>query len=119
MTHTGSPKQVLFGPDSVEITYISIGNIIVNGVADHSSKAYAFSHFMPYSDPIQTQLPFEEDKGIETPLLPFTDTNLLSSISYSYSNDEEDPHDLDIEFTPQEDLDLDPTSIPSQQPKWV
>ena len=25
---------------------------------------------------------------------------------------------FNIEFTPQEDLDLDPTSIPSQQLKW-
>ena len=28
MTHTGSPKQVIFGLDSVEITDISIGNLL-------------------------------------------------------------------------------------------
>ena len=39
MTHTGSPKQVIFGPDSVEITNISTRNIIVKGVANHASKA--------------------------------------------------------------------------------
>ena len=49
MTHTGSPKQVVFGPDSVEISDISTRNIIAKGVANHSSKAYEFSHFLPYS----------------------------------------------------------------------
>ena len=28
MTHIGSPKRVIFGPDSVEITDISTGSII-------------------------------------------------------------------------------------------
>ena len=28
MTHTGSPKQLVFGPDSVEITKISTGEIV-------------------------------------------------------------------------------------------
>ena len=46
MTHTRSPKQVIFGPDSVEITDISTRNIIEKGVANHASKAYEFSHFM-------------------------------------------------------------------------
>ena len=48
MTHTGSPKQVVFGPGSVEIPYISTGTIIAKGVANHASKAYEFSHFLPY-----------------------------------------------------------------------
>ena len=38
MTHTGSPKRVIFGPDSVEITDISTANIIAKGVANHSYK---------------------------------------------------------------------------------
>ena len=38
MTHTRSPKQVIFGLDSVEITDISTGNIIEKGVANHASK---------------------------------------------------------------------------------
>ena len=50
MTHIGSPKRVIFGPDSVEITDISTGNIIAKGVANHASKAYEFSHFMPFSE---------------------------------------------------------------------
>ena len=44
MTHTGSPKQVLFGPDSVEITNISTREIVEKGIFDHSSKEYYFSH---------------------------------------------------------------------------
>ena len=48
MTHNASPKRVIFGPDSVEITDISTGNIIAKGAANHASKAYEFSHFMPF-----------------------------------------------------------------------
>ena len=56
MTHTGSPKKFVFGPDLVEISYISTGKIIVKGVANHASKTYEFSHFLPYLDPVQSQL---------------------------------------------------------------
>ena len=59
MTHTGPPKQVILGPDLVEITYISTGNIIAKGVANHASKEYEFSHFLPFSDPMHSQLPLE------------------------------------------------------------
>ena len=52
MTHTGPPKRVVFGPDSVEISDISNRKIIAKGVANHASKAYEFSQFLPYSDPI-------------------------------------------------------------------
>ena len=55
MTHTGSPKRVIFGPNSVEITYISTGNIIAKGAANHASKAYDFSHFMPFLELKQSQ----------------------------------------------------------------
>ena len=74
---------------------------------------------MPYLDLAQKQLLFEADKGIKTPLLPFADTYLLSNISDSDLDEEEDQHDIDIELTPEEDLDLYPTSISSQQPKWA
>ena len=53
----------------------------MKGVADHASKEYAFSHFMPYSDPIQPQLLFEADKGIKTPLIHIANTYFLSNIS--------------------------------------
>ena len=54
MTHIGPPKWVIIGPDSVEIVDISIGNIIAKGVANHAFKAYEFSHFLPYSDPVHS-----------------------------------------------------------------
>ena len=38
ITHIGLPKQVVFGPDSVEISDISTRKIIAKGVANHVSK---------------------------------------------------------------------------------
>ena len=49
MTHTRSPKKVT--PDEVEITEISSIKVIAKGVANHTSKVYMFSHFLPYSNP--------------------------------------------------------------------
>ena len=69
MTHTGSPKQVVFGPDSVEITKISTADIIEKGIVDHASKAYIFSHFMPYIVLASPQLLFELDEGTNIPSL--------------------------------------------------
>ena len=51
MTHTGSPKKVIFSPDEVEITKISSGKVIAKGVENHAQKVYMFSHFLPYSNP--------------------------------------------------------------------
>ena len=51
MTHTCSPKRVTFDPDTVDISKVSIGNLIVKGVANHAFKAYGFSHFLPNSYP--------------------------------------------------------------------
>ena len=59
MKHTGSPKQVVFGPESVDILNISTGNTIAKGVANHASKSYEFSHFLRYSHPAHYQLSFE------------------------------------------------------------
>ena len=38
MTHTSSPKRVIFEPELEEITDISTGNIIAKGVSNHASK---------------------------------------------------------------------------------
>ena len=71
MTHTGPRKRVVFGLELVEISYISTRKIIMKGVANHASKAYAFSHLLPYLDLVQSQLPFE--RGGKTILsTPFT-----------------------------------------------
>ena len=51
MTHTGSPKRFSFDSDSIEITENDIGQIIVKGIANHSTKSYEFSHFLPVSPP--------------------------------------------------------------------
>ena len=82
MTHTGPPKWEVFGYDLVEISYISTGKIIVKGVANHTSKAYEFSHFLPYSDPIQSQLLFERGDKTIVPT-PFTYDNISISVSDS------------------------------------
>ena len=37
MTHTGSPRKVIFSPDEVELTEISSGKVIAKGVANHTS----------------------------------------------------------------------------------
>ena len=119
MTHIGSSKQGVFRPDSVDIIEISNGNTIVKGIADHASKAYAFSHFMPYLDPVQPHLLFKADKGIKNPLVPNADTDLLSNISNSDSEEEEYLHDSYIELIPQRDIDIYLASTSSQQPKWA
>ena len=64
MTHTGSPRRVTFGLDLVEITDISTGNIIAKGAANHASKAYEFSHFMPFSEPVHSQQPLAREGKI-------------------------------------------------------
>ena len=51
MTHTESPKKVIFSPDEFEITEISSGKFIAKRVANHTQKVYMFSHFLPYSNP--------------------------------------------------------------------
>ena len=48
MTHTSSPKRVVFELDLVEISYISIKKMIVKCFANHASKECDFSHFFPY-----------------------------------------------------------------------
>ena len=61
MTYIGSPKRVLFDPESIEFLDISTGKLIAKGVANHASKAYEFSHFLPYSDLVQSQLQFKRE----------------------------------------------------------
>ena len=51
MTHTISPKRVTFDSYLVEITYKSTRQLIVKGIANHSTKAYEFSHVLPISPP--------------------------------------------------------------------
>ena len=79
ITHAGSPKRVVFDPNSVEISDISTGKLILKGVVNHASKAYELSHFLPYSALAQSQEPFE--RGAKNSLSsPFTDNDMLSNI---------------------------------------
>ena len=61
MNHTVSAKQVIFGPELVDITDISTGNIIAKGVANHASKEYEFSHFMLFLEPVHSQQPLARE----------------------------------------------------------
>ena len=77
---------MVFGLESVEISDISTRNIIVKSVANHASKAYEFSHFLPYAYQVQSQLPFE--RGGKTIIsTPFTYDNF--SINFLDSVDKE------------------------------
>ena len=49
MTHTVEAKRVTFTPDTVEIVEISTYKVVALGFADHQSRMYKFSHFLPYS----------------------------------------------------------------------
>ena len=99
MTHTGSPKRVIFGCDSVEITDISIGTIIVKGVSNHVSKAYEFSHFMPPLEPMHSQQPLAREGKI------------ITSISFTASTSIANPYLSVYDLEIQGDSDLD--SVPN------
>ena len=49
MTHTHSSKRVTFTQGYVEISEISIGQVVGVGVTYHESRMYKFSHFIPYT----------------------------------------------------------------------
>ena len=51
MTYTGSPNNIIFSLDDVEITNILNGKFIEKGVVYHTSMVYKFSHFLLYSNP--------------------------------------------------------------------
>ena len=119
MTHTGSPNQVVFDSDPVEISYISTGKLIAKGVANHVSKAYEFSHFLPYSDPMPSQLPFEREGKFILPR-PVTYDNVSINVSHSESEAEDKVESIyGIEDEVQSDLDPDRVHTPNPRPKWV
>ena len=49
MTHTREPKRVIFTPNSVDISEISIDQVVAVGYADHHERMYKFSNFLPTS----------------------------------------------------------------------
>ena len=96
MAHTSSPKRVTFDYDLVYISYISTSNIILNGVANHALREYAFSHFLPYSD----TGPTKAKEGKISVSFPFEDDGMFSNVSYLEDEDKYQ-HDLDIKIEPQ------------------
>ena len=60
MTHTGSPKRVTFDSEIVEITEKSTRQLVAKGIANHSTKAYEFSHLLLVSPPT-TLLPHDNN----------------------------------------------------------
>ena len=51
MTHTCSPNKVTFDSETIEITEKTTRQLIEKGIANHSTKYYEFSHFLPISPP--------------------------------------------------------------------
>ena len=49
MKHTGKTKRVRFTQDDVEISKIYTCQVVAVGIADHKSRMYKFSHFLPCS----------------------------------------------------------------------
>ena len=84
MTHTGSPKKVIFSPDDVEITNISNGKFIAKGIVDHTSKVYMFSHFLPYSNPSALPIRDNEASKIWHEIFSHLNYKYLSDLSEKY-----------------------------------
>ena len=82
----------------MDVSDMSTEKMIVKAVANHASKPYEFSHFLPYSYSVQYQHPFERE-GKNFLSYPFADNNMLSTISFS-EDEEQDQHDLDIDIVP-------------------
>jgi hypothetical protein len=49
ITHFFSRRKVEFTPDPIVITDISTGSQLAHGIANHGSRLYFFSHFVPKS----------------------------------------------------------------------
>ena len=84
MTHTGSPKNVIFSHDDVEITEISNGKVIEKGVVDHTSKAYKFSHFLPYSNHSTLLIHANEARKIWHEIFGHLNYKYISDLSEKY-----------------------------------
>ena len=84
----------------MEITYISTGNIIAKGVANHASKAYEFSHFTPPSELVHSQQ------------LLAREGKIIASTSFAASTSIVDPSlsVYEIEIQGDSDIDSVPTS---------
>ena len=103
---------MIFGPDSVDNTNIYTGNIISKGDVNHASKAYEFSHFFPFSEPVHSHLPLEKG-GKNILSTPFA---VSTSISESIA---ENSFVSVYEIEVQGDSDPNPVPTPNPKPKWA
>ena len=77
------------------------------------------SHFLPYSDPLQYQLPFEREGKTILPK-PFSYDNVSINFFDSSSEAEDKVESFyGIEDEVQSNLDLDPIRTPNPMPKWA
>ena len=107
---------MVFGLDSVNISYISTRKFIVKVFAKHAFKAYEFSHFMRYSDSVPSQLPFErEGKFILHKKNSYDNVSINVSDSESEVEDQVESvyHGIEDEVQSK----LDPYSIPTPNPR--
>ena len=103
----------------MEISDISTGNIIEKGVANHASKAYELSHFMPYSDPVQSQLPFKREGKFILPK-PFSYDNFsinVYDLEFEAEDQVESVFGIEDEVQSYSNSYLVPT--PNPRPKWA
>eukprot|EP00253_Pinus_taeda_P035997 PITA_35997 len=49
ITHSSSRRKMVFTPNSAMITNISMGSQLAHGIANHGSRLYFLSHFVPKS----------------------------------------------------------------------
>ena len=84
MTHTGSPKKVIFSHDDVEINKILNGKVIEKNVVDHTSKVYKFSHFLPYSNPSTLLIHANEENKLWNEIFGHINYKYLSNLSEKY-----------------------------------
>ena len=62
--------------------------MIVKSVANHPSKAYELTHFLPYSYPVPSQLPFQREGTVVLPK-PFAYDNVSINVLYLESEIED------------------------------
>ena len=87
----------------MDIIDISIGNIIEKGAANHASKAYEFSHFMPFPKPVHSQQVLAR-KGINIPSNTFVVSTCIAEPTVSV-------YEIEIQD------DLDPDRVPTPKRK--
>ena len=71
--------------------------MIAKGVANHASKAYEFSHFFPYSDPLQDLQPVEKEGKSTLPKPVAHDNVYFDDLDLEFEDGDQVESDLDIE----------------------